>query len=164
MRSHPGDSDLQALLGDAFARTDSQAEARAAWLAAAGEQASDAGALGRLARRYSRIARQSQKHRDFPRAERYFRRVAVLQPDRTEPAVGLARALLEQDDTGNAILWARRAVSLSPTNVGARVLLGDTLAKSGDTKGAEMEWLEAQRLEPANPQVSLRMAHLAAGE
>jgi len=88
----------------------------------------------------------------------------VLQPNSVEAAMGLARVLLEQDDTGNAVLWARRALSLSPANVGARVLLGDTLAKSGDSKSAEMEWLEAQRLDPANPEVAHRIAHLSAGE
>ncbi len=160
----PNDSDLRALLGDAYARSERQSEARAAWLAAAGEQEDDADAPHRLARRYTRVARQSQQRRDFPRAERYYRRAAVLQPNSVEPAMGLARVLLDRQDTGNAVLWARRALSLSPANVGARVLLGDTLAKSGDAKSAEMEWLEAQRLDPANPEVSHRIANLAAGD
>jgi tetratricopeptide (TPR) repeat protein/DNA-binding response OmpR family regulator len=164
VETDPADPDLQALLGDAYGRTERQSEARAAWLAAAGKQADDADASRRLAQRYTRVARQSHKRRDLPRAERYYRRAAVLQPNSVEAAMGLARVLLEEEDTRNAILWARRALSLAPANVGARVLLGDTLAQSGDTKSAEMEWIEAQRLDPANPEVAHRIANLAAGD
>jgi Flp pilus assembly protein TadD len=76
----------------------------------------------------------------------------------------LAQVLIFRKDTGNAVQWARRAARLSPANVGVRVLLGDALAKSGDAKSAEMEWREAQRLDPANPEVAHRIATLPSGE
>jgi Flp pilus assembly protein TadD len=84
----------------------------------------------------------------------------IMQPENVEAIMGLARALLGSDDTGNAVQWARRAAALAPANPGARLLLGDALHASGDDKSAEMEWLEAQRLNPASPEVRHRIAKL----
>jgi Flp pilus assembly protein TadD len=144
-------------LGDALARTGNEAEARSAWLAAARIDASDEAGVRAIVTREMKLADKSMRHGDLVTAERAFRRAAILEPKSNASASGLALVLLELGDVSASLQWARRAVAAAPRHAGARLVLGDALAKSGDQAGAVREWRESAQLDPANREAQKRL-------
>jgi Flp pilus assembly protein TadD len=160
----PNGSGAKDALGDALARAGNETEARTAWLDAAGIDGSSETMVRALVMRAAKQADHSLRHRDLVTAERSFRRAAILEPRSQASLSGLAYVLLELGDGQAAVVWARRAVAVSPRNSSARLVLGDALAKSDDKAGAAREWREAALLDPANraAQKRLRSAGLSA--
>jgi Flp pilus assembly protein TadD len=144
-------------LGDALARTGKDAEARRAWLEAARIDASNDAAVRAMVTRSAKQADKALRRRDLVTAERSFRRAALLEPKSYASRSGLAYVLLELGDIAPAVLWAKRAVDVAPRNSGARLVLGDALAKSGDKAGAGREWREAALLDPGNREALKRL-------
>jgi Flp pilus assembly protein TadD len=107
-----------------------------------------------------REAQASMKRRDFARAERFFRRGAVLDSDNIAASNGLADALLKLGDAASALRWANHSVSVAPRDPAARVILGDVLFQKGDRNAAEVEWREALQLDPSNYLAKLRVNRL----
>jgi Flp pilus assembly protein TadD len=160
----PKGSGAKDALGDALARTGHEAEARAAWLEAAGIDGSSESMVRALVIRAAKQADYSLRHRDLVTAERSFRRAAILEPKSQASQSGLAYVLMELGDAQAAVVWARRAVAVAPRSSNARLVLGDALAKSDDKASAAREWREAALLDPANreAQKRLRSAGLSA--
>jgi len=159
----PKGSGAKDALGDALARTGNEAEARAAWLEAAGVDGADASMVRALVTRAAKQADRSLRHRDLVTAERSFRRAAILEPRSQASQSGLAYALLELGDVPAAVVWARRAVAVAPRSSSARLVLGDALAKSEDKAGAAREWREAVLLDPSNREAQRRLRSAGLG-
>jgi Flp pilus assembly protein TadD len=94
---------------------------------------------------------------DFVYAERMFRRVALLVPEKSDGAVGLTRALLALKDTNPAALWADYAVAIDPGNASPHLVRGDVYAAEGQLDQARREWQDAARLDPGNPEAQTRL-------
>jgi Flp pilus assembly protein TadD len=85
----------------------------------------------------------------------------VLDPEHGAASIGLADALLRLGDTASALRWANRAVSITPRDPAARVVLGDVLFQKGEAGPAEVEWREALQLDPSNFLARRRVNRLA---
>jgi Flp pilus assembly protein TadD len=103
---------LQGLLGDALARLGQYDAARTAWLTeaqldGAGDDSDEA-----LAKIFLGTARQHRFRHAWGEAERFYRRVAVLEPSNVEASLGLAQALRGLKEPGEARAWAAYAAQL----------------------------------------------------
>jgi tetratricopeptide (TPR) repeat protein/DNA-binding NarL/FixJ family response regulator len=156
----PSSGRAQSLLGDALVRIGDHEGAKQAWLLAAGVDANDAVKFKALLERNLREAEASLKKKDVSRAERFFRRAIVLDPDSLPASRGLAACLNQLGDGAAAVRWAQRALAREPRDPDAHVVLGDALLLLGDKVGAEREWREANRLDPGNMQAQNRIRRL----
>jgi tetratricopeptide (TPR) repeat protein/DNA-binding NarL/FixJ family response regulator len=156
----PNSGRAQSLLGDGLVRIGDHEGAKQAWLLAAGVDATDALKFQALLDRNLREAEASLKKKDVSRAERFFRRAIVLDPDNLPASRGLAACLNQLGDGAAAVRWAQRALAREPRDPDAHIVLGDALLLLGDKVGAEREWREANRLDPANNQAQNRIRRL----
>jgi len=153
----------QALLGDGLVRIGDHAGAKRAWLAASKIQPGETEQIAELFQRSLREAELSLRKRDYLRAERFFRRSVVLDPESLAASRGLALTLFRLGDFKPAERWAHRAIALAPRDPDIRIILGDTLAADGNKRGAEIEWREALQLDPANSEAQKRINRMNAG-
>jgi Flp pilus assembly protein TadD len=156
----PSSARAQSLLGDGLVRIGDHEGAKQAWLRAAGVDPNDSVKLGALLERNLREAEASLKKKDVSRAERFFRRAIVLDPESLPASRGLAACLNQLGDGAAAVRWAQRALAREPRDPDAHVVLGDALMLLNDKVGAEREWREANRLDPANIQAQNRIRRL----
>ena len=110
----PGSRVLKGLLGDALARLGRYEEARHAWYEEAQLSVDSEGAGRALLVSLLRAARRHRARHAWGEAERFFRRVAVLEPGNVEAALGMAQALVSLGVTAEARAWAHYGRSLSP--------------------------------------------------
>jgi tetratricopeptide (TPR) repeat protein len=156
----PNSSRAQSLLGDGLVRVGDHEGAKIAWLKAAGISADDAPQFKALLARNVHEAEASLKNRDVARAERFFRRAIVLDPDSMLASRGLAATLVQLGDGAAAVRWAQRALAREPRDPDSHVVLGDALSLQGDKAAAEQEWREANRLDPTNRAAQQRIRRL----
>jgi tetratricopeptide (TPR) repeat protein/DNA-binding NarL/FixJ family response regulator len=156
----PSSGRAQSLLGDGLVRIGDHEGAKQAWLLAAGVDPSDTSKFKALLNRNLHEAEASLKKKDVARAERFFRRAIVLEPDSLEASRGLAAALNQLGDGASAMRWAQRALAREPRDPEAHVVLGDSLLLLGDKPAAEREWREANRLDPSNLHAQNRIRRL----
>lgn len=149
----------QSLVGDGLARTGDFDGARRAWYAAASVNTPSAQEIEQLFLRAQKEAEQALATRDYMRAERFYRRAAVLDPKSTAAQRGLASALLRIGEAKNALAWMRRAEQLAPKDPAIQLTLGDALLATGDEAGARNAWSEAERL--GYPDARRRLERLA---
>lgn len=156
----PNNTRALSLLGDGLVRVGDHQGAKAAWLKAAGIDPSDTAQFQALLARNLHEAEASLKHKDVARAERFFRRAIVLDPDSMPASRGLAAALNLLGDGPAALRWAQRALAREPRDAESHVVLGDALLLTGDKAAAEREWREANRLDPTNRAAQQRIRRL----
>jgi tetratricopeptide (TPR) repeat protein len=156
----PNSGRAQSLLGDGLVRIGDHEGAKLAWLLAAGVDEKDAAKFKALVARNLHEAEASLKKKDVARAERFFRRAIVLEPDSLEASRGLAAVLNQLGDGHAAVRWVQRALAREPRDPDSHVVLGDALLLLGDKAGAEHEWREANRLDPANMEAQRRIRRL----
>ena len=156
----PNSGRAQSLLGDGLVRIGDHEGAKQAWLLASGVAPGDTAAFKALLNRNLHEAQASLKKKDVARAERFFRRAIVLEPDSLEASRGLAAALNQLGDGAAAVRWAERALAREPRDPDSHVVLGDALWLLGDKVSAEREWREANRLDPANQEAQRRIHRL----
>jgi tetratricopeptide (TPR) repeat protein/DNA-binding response OmpR family regulator len=156
----PNSGRAQSLLGDGLVRIGDHDGAKLAWLLAAGVDANDEVKLKALINRNLHEAEASLKKRDVARAERFFRRAIVLEPDSLAASRGLAAVLNQLGDGHAAVRWVQRALAREPRDPDSHVVLGDALLLLGDKVGAEHEWREANRLDPSNMEAQRRIRRL----
>jgi tetratricopeptide (TPR) repeat protein/DNA-binding NarL/FixJ family response regulator len=147
-------------LADGLARVGDFEGAKKAWFASSHLDGSTPDQAKNLAFSSVHEADASMRRLDFARAERYYRRAVVLDPDSVVGSNGLANALLKLGDTASALRWANHAVSVAPRDPTARVILGDILFQQKDKQAAEVEWHEALQLDPANAVAARRLKRL----
>lgn len=147
-REHPANTDVQALYGDALARTGDVDRARALWLSTGHIDPSDLSSTRVLAYNFVRGAERSVRAADPAQGERLYRRAVLLDPLNATAAAGLGRVLMSQGELQGAREWLKRAVALEPRDVELRILYGDVLHRAGDDTAAAAEWKTALELEP----------------
>lgn len=148
------------LLGDGLARIGDHDGAKQAWLLAANISPGDAVKYQALLDRNLGEAEAALAKHDVSRAERFFRRSIVMDPDSVPASRGLSAALTLLGDGPSAIRWAQRALSREPRDPRSHLVLGDALFLTGDKVGAEQEWREANRLDPADRAAQKRLRRL----
>lgn len=156
-KAHPEDLDVQGLYADALARAGDADRARSIWLENAHVNAEDAVIVNGMAYTYIHGAERAVKGADYAQADRLYRRAVLLDPLNAAAAAGLSRVLLVQNELAGALVWARRAVSLSPHDPDLHVLLGDVAEKSSDLATARAEWKAAYDIDPGNFRAASRM-------
>jgi tetratricopeptide (TPR) repeat protein/DNA-binding NarL/FixJ family response regulator len=161
---NPNSGRAQSLLGDGLVRIGDHEGAKQAWLLAAGVDPNDPTKFKSLMNRNLHEAEASLKKKDVARAERFFRRAIVLDPDSLQASRGLAAVLNQLGDGAAAVRWAQRALAREPRDPDAHVVLGDALWLLGDKVNAENEWREANRLDPANQEAQRRIHRLRAAQ
>jgi Flp pilus assembly protein TadD/DNA-binding response OmpR family regulator len=157
---HPDSGRGHSLLGDGLVRIGDHEGAKQAWLRAAEIDPSDTDKLKDLLIRNLREADASLKKKDVSRAERFFRRAIVLDPESLAASRGLAACLNQLGDGASAVRWAQRALTREPRDPDSHVVLGDALLLLGDKVGAEREWREANRLDASNMEAQKRIRRL----
>ncbi len=154
----PSDTTLQAVLADALARSGTDIDrARSLWIRAARLDESDPQSRERLSRRDALEGERATRRSDYVYAERMYRRVALLAPEKVNGAVGLSRALLALKEPGPAAKWADYAISVEPGNADPHLARGDVFAAQGLREEARREWELAVRLDPALPDALARL-------
>ncbi len=156
----PKSNRAQSLLGDGLVRIGDHEGAKRAWLLAAGIDERDPVKVSALIERNLREAEASLRKHDVSRAERFFRRAIVLDPNSAQASRGLSAALTQLGDGPSAIRWAQRALAREPRDARAHLVLGDALLLTGDKPGAEREWREANRLDPLDNEAQKRIRKL----
>jgi len=101
------------LLGDIENQRGKVAEARAAWLAVLGIDASKVGTMREVARHYVQDATSAMGASDLSQAERKLRRALTLDPTNTSAALLLSRVLERQGLVAPSLAWAARARELA---------------------------------------------------
>ncbi len=153
----PSDTTLQAVLADALARVGDASRARPLWLRAARLDEADPNAAEKLSRRDALEAERAVRRGDHVYAERMFRRVALLAPNKARGAVGLSRELLALQDIAPAEKWATYAAAIEPGNADPHIALGDVKKAQGQLEEARVFWEAAARLDPAHPELRARL-------
>ncbi len=153
----PDDTAIQAVLADALARRGEVERARSLWISAARLDAGDPSTKSKLSRRDALEGERAVRRGDAVYAERMYRRVALLVPEKSDGAVGLARALLTLKEPGPAGRWADYAVSVDPGNAEPHLVRGDVYQAEGRLDQARREWQDAVRLDPANNDAQARL-------
>jgi tetratricopeptide (TPR) repeat protein/DNA-binding NarL/FixJ family response regulator len=156
----PNSGRAQSLLGDGLVRIGDHEGAKQAWLLAASIDPKDDVKIKALINRNLHEAEASLKKKDVSRAERFFRRAIVMEPDSLQASRGLAAVLNQLGDGHAAVRWVQRALAREPRDPDSHVVLGDALLLLGDKAGAEREWREANRLDPANMEAQKRIRRL----
>jgi tetratricopeptide (TPR) repeat protein len=157
LRRFPEDDELHALHGDALAYDGQQDEARREWMRWRHIVEGDTHGFDRLRRDMLAVARREASGRHWERAERFYRRAAVLDPSSAEACVGVAEALVQQRLPQLSLPWSRRAVEVDPASSTAHVGLGDVLQRIGETESALVEWRAARDLDPSNYEARHRL-------
>jgi tetratricopeptide (TPR) repeat protein len=114
------------------------------------------------------LSRQALNERDFAGAVREMERARQADPGSPELSLDLARLHLELGDAARAADEARVAARLKPTDSAPVRVLSEALFNLAMREGADDAALQAargaldelQRLEPADPEVSLDLARL----
>jgi DNA-binding response OmpR family regulator/Flp pilus assembly protein TadD len=146
VRLDPASTKAQSLVGDGLARTGDEEGARRAWYAASGVNTPSPQEIEQLSLRSLKEADQALATRDYVRAERFYRRAALLDAKSVNAHRGLATALLRLGEPKNALRWARAAEKLMPGDPLVQVALGEALLATGDKEAARRAFLEAERL------------------
>lgn len=154
----PGNQRGLGILGDGLARVGDAEGAKRAWLASLRVPSSSDEQYRALSVSSEREAEASLNRRDYARAERFFRRAVVLNPENLSASNGLSDALLKLGDTPSALLWANHSVAVAPRDAATRVVLGEALFQHGDPVAAETEWREALHFDPNNYLAKLRLS------
>jgi predicted negative regulator of RcsB-dependent stress response len=95
---------------------------------------------------------------DEPQAAEALLRQALAKDPQDHHAMELlARALMDQDRGQEALPFARKIVQRRPRRIPYRLLLGDLLLMVGDEAHAKLEWEEARKLAPDDPQIKRRL-------
>jgi tetratricopeptide (TPR) repeat protein len=81
-------------------------------------------------------------------------------PDLPIALQALSRLSLAQGDVSEAVIYAQELVDKFPADQTYRQLLAEGLARHGDTRRAEEQFLVAKRLTPNDPSVRLGLAQL----
>jgi DNA-binding response OmpR family regulator/Flp pilus assembly protein TadD len=160
----PRDPQVRALLGDTLARLGDVKSARTAWLAAVAAPPNNARSVRAAAQHNLQIAERALEQHDSARAERFFRRAAILDPKSAAAAAGLGRALGLIGDKRSAVAWANRARQLAPEDSVIHVTAGDVYAHAGNKQRAEQLWREALRLDANNMSAQSRIRRLEASD
>jgi Flp pilus assembly protein TadD len=158
LKLEPTSTKGQSLVGDGLARVGDFDGARRAWYAAASVNNPSTEEVQQLFLRAMKEAEQALSGRDYMRAERFFRRAAILDSQNAAAHRGLAVALLRAGEAGGALGWAKRAAELAANDPAVQLTLGDALLANGDESGARRAWLEAERL--GYPDARRRLSHL----
>jgi tetratricopeptide (TPR) repeat protein len=132
----PSSARGQALLGDALARVGEGKAARTAWLAAAGMNEPGVKQVWALTERNLKEGQQAERQRDYARAERAYRRAALLQPDNVAALRGWAGAFVKLGSPRLALVQAERSVSLAEKDAKSWLMLGEVQTALGNTAEA----------------------------
>lgn len=154
----PGNTKAYGLLGDGLARTGDVRGATQAWFAAIGAVDPSPQQKQEFIQSSMQEAGLSAYKRDWPRAERFYRRAIFVDPENLKAALGLAASLLKLNEPKPSLLWAQRALAIDPRSAVARLALGDAQQALGQSSAAELEWREALALDPNNAEARLRLA------
>ena len=146
-RLFPDDRQLGWLVGDTWAQNGEFARARTTWLGAMAGGGDERDAR-RAARQQLNAARADVQAGRFERAEREYRRVAILDPTGAEAPAGVAGMLLRAGDAPSAVAWARVALGRAPQSAQLHLTLGDALQAAGDAGAARQAWERALELDP----------------
>ncbi|MCB9584992.1 MAG: tetratricopeptide repeat protein [Polyangiaceae bacterium] len=149
--------DSRQLYGDALALSGHYQEAKAEWLKAADIEAGDVAQIESLAHINQTKADQSFRQRNYPRAERLYRRAVLLSPRRIEAAAGLARVLERWNRKKEALAWTKWLVVQRPKSGSYWVLLGDIQTDLGDKASAKDAYTKALQVEPGNREAQARL-------
>jgi Flp pilus assembly protein TadD len=104
----------------------------------------------------------SQQHAE---AETYLRRATELKPS-ANPAENLARAwlalgkLLENSNKSGVVAAYREATRVQPRDLDAALALAAALERTGDLRGAEMEFLRASEVDPESSEAVAGLANV----
>jgi tetratricopeptide (TPR) repeat protein len=82
-----------------------------------------------------------------------------LNSDSAPARVQLALRFTLDGKLDEAVKWAREAVALSPDSVGPQLALAQALNTQGNYRSALSAYLEAKRLDPVSPRISLYLAN-----
>lgn len=114
---------VKGLLGDALARLGRYDGARRAWFEEAQLTAQSERSRRALLTTLMRAARRHRGRHAWGEAERFFRRVVVLEPSNIEASLGIAQALFSFGVKDEAVAWAQYVKRLSPHHPVAAELL-----------------------------------------
>ena len=158
----PRDADVQLALGRSLAAISRGAEARAAFERAAAlrpddpEPLEDLAALAEPAQALQHLAQaaeRAERRFEFGRAERTWKRVRELAPQRAAEVASRVGALHERQGDGERARAAfERAVELDPRDARPWKGLARVRRAAGDAPGAEAAYQEALELEADDPE------------
>ncbi len=113
---------------------------------------------------YYQLALMAQKEKDFPEAEKFYRRVLAKDPSHIEALTNLAAAYIHQNKFTDAERTLRKILQIEPKNAKALVNLGIINLKSNQYQQAKHYFQDALRADPKEETALVNLAFLAQRE
>ncbi len=100
----------------------------------------------------------------YPDALAAYEKALALDPTSAFIAGEAANLALELQDLDRAEKWARVRLALAPNDASSRVILGRVLLARGDPAGAEVEYEQALKSDPASEDTLFALVELSAAD
>lgn len=139
----PGQRDIAVLKGDIYGMRGELDKARDMWRAAFKLSENGESQLRAMSRDYGVEAGRRLRSGDIVKAEIWYRRAAILDPNNLAALMGLANTFMRSDRPSYALAFAQKALSISELIPEMQVLVGEVAFKSGQIDEARSRFEKA---------------------
>ena len=139
----PGQRDIAVLKGDIYGMRGELDKARDMWRAAFKLSENGESQLRAMSRDYGVEAGRRLRSGDIVKAEIWYRRAAILDPNNLAALMGLANTFMRSDRPSYALAFAQKALAISELIPEMQVLVGEVAFKSGQIDEARSRFEKA---------------------
>lgn len=144
----PGQSEMGYVRGDIYALMGEIEKAREIWLKTLNIPEEETTRIQAVSRDYSVEAGRHLRRGDLVRAEQWFRRAVILDPDNIGGIIGLAKAFHRAEMPKYARAFCEMSLKVSDEIPEVHVMLGELAAADGDSEGARVRFERALAVRP----------------
>lgn len=144
----PGQKDIGNLMGDVYAMMGEVEKARDTWLNLLNIKADESSRLAPISKDYSVEAGRHLRRGDLIRAEIFFRRAVILDPENLNGIIGLAKVYHRMGMPDYARAFCYMSLKLSDVIPEVHVLLGELALTEGNKEEARSRFERALAVRP----------------
>jgi tetratricopeptide (TPR) repeat protein len=144
----PGQLDIGYLIGEAYAFQGDLEKARSIWLQTLNVPPEDVTRIPPISKDYSVEAGRHLRRGDYARAELFFRRSVILDPNNLTALIGLAKTYQKLEKPGYARIFAERSLEITDVMPEVHVLLGEMALELGNKEEARERFERALAVRP----------------
>ncbi len=144
----PGQSEMGYVRGDIYSLMGRSQEARTIWLKTLNIPEDDSTRIAAVSRDYSVEAGRHLRRGDLVRADQWFRRAVILDPENIAGIIGLAKTFHKDGDPAHARAFSEMSLEVSDEIPEVHVMLGELALADGDEEGARVRFERALAVRP----------------